>query len=144
MFDRFTDDARKVMGLSRQAAERLGDEAIGPEHVLLGLLGVPGVHRELLARHGGSIDAVRVDVERRVEAARPERPGCPLGQVPFTPDAKRALEAAYGGGKRDVRPWELLLGLAADRTSLAGRLLRDLRLEVDVAPPAAPTDDVPA
>ena len=38
MFDRFTDRARKVMGLARQEAQRLNHEYIGTEHILLGLV----------------------------------------------------------------------------------------------------------
>jgi ATP-dependent Clp protease ATP-binding subunit ClpC len=38
MFDRFTDRARKVMGLARQEAQRLNHEFIGTEHILLGLV----------------------------------------------------------------------------------------------------------
>ena len=38
MFDRFTDRARKVMGLARQEAQRFNHEYIGTEHVLLGLV----------------------------------------------------------------------------------------------------------
>ena len=38
MFDRFTERARKVMSLARQASQRLNHEYIGTEHVLLGLV----------------------------------------------------------------------------------------------------------
>jgi len=38
MFDRFTDDARKGLGLARQAAQRLCHDHIGTAHVALGLL----------------------------------------------------------------------------------------------------------
>src|SRR5687768_17021121 len=38
MFDRFTDRARKVMGLARQEAQRFNHDYIGTEHILLGLV----------------------------------------------------------------------------------------------------------
>lgn len=38
MFDRFTDRARKIMGLARQAAQCGQHDYIGTEHVLLGLI----------------------------------------------------------------------------------------------------------
>jgi len=38
MFDRFTDRARKVMGLARQEAQRFNHQYIGTEHILLGLI----------------------------------------------------------------------------------------------------------
>ena len=38
MFDKYTDRARKVMSLARMEAQRLNHDAIGTEHILLGLL----------------------------------------------------------------------------------------------------------
>ena len=38
MFEKFTERARKVMGLARQEAQRLNSEFIGTEHILLGII----------------------------------------------------------------------------------------------------------
>ena len=38
MFDRFTERARKVMGLARQEAVRFSHEYLGTAHILLGLV----------------------------------------------------------------------------------------------------------
>ena len=38
MFDRFTERARKVMSLARQAAQHYRHDYIGTEHILLGLI----------------------------------------------------------------------------------------------------------
>src|SRR3989304_488776 len=38
MFERFTDDARKVMALANKQAQQFGYEYIETEHILLGLL----------------------------------------------------------------------------------------------------------
>ena len=49
MFDRFTDRARKVMGLARQAPQRFNHDYIGTEPVLLGLVQEgPGVAASVL------------------------------------------------------------------------------------------------
>ena len=38
MYEQFTDQARKVMQLANQEAQRFNHEYIGTEHVLLGLI----------------------------------------------------------------------------------------------------------
>jgi len=38
MFERFTDRARRVMGLANHEAMRFNHESIGTEHILLGLI----------------------------------------------------------------------------------------------------------
>jgi Clp amino terminal domain, pathogenicity island component len=39
MFERFTDNARRSVVLAQEESRRLGHNYIGPEHVLLGILG---------------------------------------------------------------------------------------------------------
>ena len=38
MFDKFTDKARKVMGVAQEEARALGQMYVGTEHLLLGLI----------------------------------------------------------------------------------------------------------
>ena len=38
MADRFTEEARRVLDLAREEAERFGHRFVGPEHLVLGLL----------------------------------------------------------------------------------------------------------
>ena len=38
MFERFTDDARRVIKLAEEEARALSHGQIGPEHILLGLI----------------------------------------------------------------------------------------------------------
>jgi len=42
MFERFDEGARKAMALARKEAGRFRSESIGPEHLLLGILGAGG------------------------------------------------------------------------------------------------------
>ena len=91
MFDRFTDDAKRLMALSRQHALQLRHGAIAPEHMLLALLQLPhssagrhleawGLDPKLLAPH----------LEAELE------PGTALvdGNLPFTPAARKVLQLA--------------------------------------------------
>ena len=92
MFDRFTDRARKVMGLARQEAQRLNHEYIGTEHILLGLVQEgSGVAANVLKNLDIDLRKVRQEVEKLVKTG-PSM--VTMGQLPFTPRAKKVLELA--------------------------------------------------
>ena len=68
MFDRFTDRARKVMGLARQEAQRFNHEYIGTEHILLGLVKEgSGVAANVLKNMNVDLKKIRVEIEKIVK-----------------------------------------------------------------------------
>ena len=98
MFDRFTDRARKVMGLARQEAQRLNHEYIGTEHILLGLVQEgSGVAANVLKNLDIDLSKVRKEVEKMVKTG-PSM--VTMGQLPFTPRAKKVLEFAMSEARR--------------------------------------------
>src|SRR5215472_10270450 len=89
MFQRFTDKARRTVVLAQEEARALCHDRIGTEHLLLGLLRESaGVAATALNSLGVSLAAVRArvadDPQVQGRAAR--------AHIPFTPEAKRALE----------------------------------------------------
>jgi len=133
MFDRFTDRARKVMGYSRQESQRYNHEFIGTEHMLLGLA-AEGT--------GTACDVLRVlDIDRkriRKEIDKLVTHGTTMvtmGQLPFTPRARKALELAYEEasnlGHNYIGTEHLLLGLIREREGIAAEVLRALKVELD-------------
>lgn len=134
MFDRFTEGARKLMGLARREAARLKHDYIGPEHMLLGLLRVDGsAAGEILV----ALDLTAARVAREVEAiVEPgDAPVKERKQFPFTPRAKRVLERALvestAFGHDYVGTEHLLLALVLEEESIAGRALTRLGLRPD-------------
>ncbi|HEY2542593.1 MAG TPA: Clp protease N-terminal domain-containing protein [Gaiellaceae bacterium] len=73
-FTRFTTEARQVIVVAQQEARALRHDHVGTDHLLLGVLD-PKAASDLRARMAPG----KADVE---------------GQIPFTPEAKRALELA--------------------------------------------------
>jgi ATP-dependent Clp protease ATP-binding subunit ClpA len=65
VFERFTEQAHRVLDLAREEAERCGHRYLGPEHVLLGVLaeGHSGAARVLRA-HGVELAAARAGLRR--------------------------------------------------------------------------------
>src|SRR4051794_27350803 len=88
MYDLFSDRARTVMRLANQEAERRGEQYIGPEHILLGLLDIrSGIAAHLMQTLGGGVERLRVEIGRW-KTPEPSEPQT----LPKTPRAKKLIE----------------------------------------------------
>src|SRR5579862_657678 len=133
MFDRFTDRARKVMSFARQEAERFNHDYIGTEHILLGLVKEgSGVAANVLENLDVDLEKVRLEVEKLV---KPAPDVVTIGQLPFTPRAKKVLEFAIDEARaldhNYVGTEHLLLGLLREQEGLAAQVLMNLGLKLD-------------
>ena len=125
MFDRFSDHSKRVMNKARQQVERWNHDYLGTEHLLLGLLEVEG------CRARSMLESLQVDTRRVVtEIDTRVRPGSTrtkMGQIPFTPRARKALEysleAAASLGSRVIGTEHLLLGLVREPEGVASKAL---------------------
>jgi len=133
MFDRFTDRARKVMGLARQEAQRFNHDYIGTEHVLLGLVQEgSGVAASVLKNLDIDLKKIRHEVEKLVSNGTTM---VTMGQLPFTPRAKKvlelSLEEASNLGHTYIGTEHLLLGLIRENEGIAAQVLRNLKVKLD-------------
>ncbi len=128
MFDRFTERARKVMSLARQEAQRFNHDYIGTEHILLGLVQEgSGVAAQVLKNLDVKLRKIRVEVEKIVKNGTNM---VTMGQLPFTPRAKKvlelALEEAQNLGHNYIGTEHLLLGLIRENEGIAAQVLMNL------------------
>jgi ATP-dependent Clp protease ATP-binding subunit ClpA len=135
MFDRFTDRARKALGFSRQEAQRLDHDYIGAEHILLGLIDEgSGVAADALKNLGVDPERIRQEIEKLVSHGTRM---VTMGQLPFTPRAKRALEfaleEAHSLGHNYIGTEHLLLGLIREQEGIAAQVLENLGVRVEDA-----------
>ncbi len=134
MFEKFTERARKVMSLARQEAQRLNSEFIGTEHILLGIIQEGGgVAAKVLKNLNVDLKRIRQEIERLISPAT--SPTVTLGQLPFTPRAKRVIElageAATQLGHDVIGTEHLLLGLLKENEGIAAQVLTNLGLKLD-------------
>ena len=125
MVEQFTERARRAMVLAADEARSRRHEAIGPEHLLLGILREGAcLDLEVLERIRARPEMLRVEVERALsEMAGPPARGEPV----FSPELKAVLETAFKLRRRSdsaLGAEHLLLGLLADDGSAAGRIMR--------------------
>ncbi len=133
MFDKFTDRARKVMSLARQEAQRFNHEYIGTEHILLGLVQEgSGLAARVLKNLDVDLRKIRTAVEKLIPHGPPT---VQMGQLPFTPRAKRVLELAQGEanqlGHDHIGTEHLLLGLLRENEGVAAQVLMNLGLKLE-------------
>ncbi|HEY8199988.1 MAG TPA: Clp protease N-terminal domain-containing protein [Actinomycetota bacterium] len=174
MFERFTKEARMVVTGAQELARRSGADHIGTEHILLGLAASGGVAASLLSEVGATGEAIGAALDRlddahllgtlgidvgevRASVERVFGPGAwaaagasagrggRKGGIPFTADAKKALELSLreaiaiqgktieGGHillgllRTGGRPVEVLAGLGVDTAALRRRIQEAMR-----------------
>jgi len=130
-FNKFTERARKVLGLAQEEAQRLRHNYIGTEHLLLGLVRErEGIAGRVLSGQGVDLDEVRARVEHII--GRGDH--VVTGEVGFTPRAKKvvqlAVDEAVDLGHHYIGTEHILLGLVREGEGIAAGVLEsfDLRL----------------
>ena len=102
MWEPFTERARRSIVLAQEEAQRLGNNYIGTEHILLGIISEgESLAAKVLESLGVNLAKVRQEVEAIVG-----RGGQTVQQeMVFTPRAKRVIELAFEEARQ--RPyWE--------------------------------------
>ena len=131
MFERFTNQSRRVVVLAQEEARMLDHNYIGTEHLLLGLLheGRGSAARTLEAMDV-TLRAVRDQVIEIIGRGQAQ----PSGHIPFTPRAKKSLELslreALQLGDGYIGTGHLLLGLIHQGDSVAVKILGNLSADL--------------
>jgi ATP-dependent Clp protease ATP-binding subunit ClpC len=160
MFERFTNQSRRVVVLAAEEARGLHHNYIGTEHILLGLLrDSEGTAATALEAADVTLEGARREVETIIGRGKQE----PSGNIPFTPRAKKVLELslreAVQLGDNSIGTGHILLGLiregdgvavqmminlGADPSSIRQRVHQELRDSPGDAPATPATPSTPA
>ena len=90
MFERFTEQARRVLFYGREEAGQLGSVGIDTEHLLLGLIrDGKGLTSRLFADAAIVVEDIRQEVLRRVPA---RSKASPSSEIPYSAGAQRVLQ----------------------------------------------------
>lgn len=133
MGTRFTDRAQRVILIAQEEAKRLNHDYVGTEHILLGLIALSEGRASQVFRNLG-IDSkkVRSEIENMVG---PGDNMLLLGELPFTPRAKKVLEFAVEEAQQMSHSYigteHILLGLIREEEGVASRVLENLGLRLE-------------
>jgi len=132
MFERFTEQARRVIFFARYETSQFGSQLMEPEHFLLGLFREdPGLMNRFVP--GATGEMVRAQIQRE----SPPRPKISTSvDLPLSPAAKRALAYCAEEAERmhhsHIGTEHLVLGLLREPT-LAARILESSGVTLDGA-----------
>ncbi|MCX7940949.1 MAG: ATP-dependent Clp protease ATP-binding subunit [Endomicrobia bacterium] len=126
--NKFSDRAQKVILIAQEEAKRLNHDYVGTEHLLLGLVSIgEGLAVQILINLGVDLRKIKHEVERIVP---PGDNVMVLGEIPFSPRAKKVLEYAVEEanmmGHIYVGTEHILLGLLREKEGVAARVLEYL------------------
>lgn len=132
MIDRFTAKARDAIGLAVDAAESLGHNYVGTEHLLIGLLQEgTGVAAKVLEECGVMEEKVMELVSQLITPSQPVRLA---EQNTYTPSARRVIENSYREAVRFKAPLigteHILIAMIRESDCVASRLLNTMGINV--------------
>jgi ATP-dependent Clp protease ATP-binding subunit ClpA len=132
MFERYTENARRVIFFARYEASQFGSPYIESEHLLLGILREDKALTNRFLRSHAAVESIR----RQIESATVIREKVSTSvDLPLTNECKRILDCSAEEAERlehkHIGPEHLLLGILREEKSFASQLLRDLGLKLN-------------
>ncbi|MBR3603569.1 MAG: ATP-dependent Clp protease ATP-binding subunit [Elusimicrobiaceae bacterium] len=133
MAKRFTENAQKIILIAQEEAKRLNHDYVGTEHIMLGLTALDGtVSNKILSSLGITFRKVRLEIEKMVGIGDSVML---LGEIPFTPRAKKVLEFAVEEsqslGTEHIGSEHILLGLVREEEGMASTIFQNLNVTLD-------------
>lgn len=131
MFERFNADGRKVIVFSQLEARELGQDHIGPEHLLLGATRIDsGVSAQALTSCGVEEARAREVIRALVGAEGPS----PEGHIPFSSAAKSVLASTLRTSKamddQHIGPEHIIIGVTYTRDVLTAQVLSAMDVDL--------------
>jgi RNA polymerase sigma factor (sigma-70 family) len=130
---RFREPARQVIFVAQEEAAALGENLVGPEHLLLGLTRVPEICAKILTGMGVSLKSIRDEILRQATRGQ----GNMDQEMQLTPRAKVAIELAYAEAwmmnNSTLGVEHLLIGLLSEAEGLAAQVLVKLGVTLERA-----------
>ncbi len=133
LFDKFTEQARKVLDLAQEEARHFQHNAIGTEHLLLGLVREgESIAAQVLESLGVTLEQVR----KALEEAKGRGNGMVQGELMLSPHANTVIEMAIKEAVCQLPPSidtepQLLNSITIPK-SAALKILQDLELPPDL------------
>lgn len=124
MFERFTERAREVVVIASELARQHKHEAIGTDHILLGLAAEKqGLAARVLSRLDFNFKTAEQQVIQAHQADAPTEVVYSAAHIPFTPRGKKALELALREALSLAHNYigteHILLGLLRDASTVS-------------------------
>ena len=133
-FDYFTPNAKKVIQIANREAHGFNHNAIGTEHLLLGVVSLHDCLAAAVVENLGiSLEAVRFEIEKLISQG--EGTTDSLGMLPLTPRSKKVLQfaaaEAHNMNVPVVDAEHILLAILREGEGIAAKSLENLGVTFD-------------
>jgi len=131
-FDKFTEEARRVLALASEEAARLQHNFVGTEHLLLGLVRESeGIAGKVLGAMGVELEAVRQKIVFMIGTGKQRG----AGMIGLTPRSRKVIELAvdeaHNLGHHYIGTEHLLLGLLREGKGVAIAVLESQGINLE-------------
>jgi ATP-dependent Clp protease ATP-binding subunit ClpC len=130
-FERFSNEAKGVLTLAQEEAERSRHSYIGTEHLVIGLMRQDGLASRALASLGQNTDELR----QAIQQALGEEKGSTIGSLIPTSRVKRVIEKAFDEARRHgsayVGTQHMLVALLIEGEGVGAQVLVKRGVTVD-------------
>jgi len=138
MDSNFSPRVKDVITFSREEALRLGNDYIGTEHFLLGLIREgEGVAVKILNNLNVDLAALRKSIEDSITPSNNKGSGTATGNIPLVKQAEKTLKITYLVAKTFkssiIGTEHLLLSILKDENNLATQTLGEYHVDYQVA-----------
>lgn len=131
---KFTERAQRVILVAQDEAKALNHDYVGPEHILLAIFSIGEGAADRALRNLG-LDHGRV-YSQILKIIGTGKHAMLLGEIPFTPRAKKVLEYSAEEADGTSLPYigteHLLLGLLREKETVVARVLENLCVDPKV------------
>ncbi|HOV91756.1 MAG TPA: ATP-dependent Clp protease ATP-binding subunit [Candidatus Kapabacteria bacterium] len=134
MEEQFSEKINKILKYSREEAVRLGNDYIGTEHILLGIIkDNSNLATKILQNLGVDIEEISQEIENSVRTNN----AAPIQNIPFTKQLEKVLKRASNEAKiyksDTIGPEHLLLSILRDEDNIAAKILNNLSITYELA-----------
>ncbi len=134
---KFSPKVKRIISSSRDEAVRLGQDFIGTEHLLLGLMKEPG---SLAMKVLDSLDVDHIEVRHAIEETNTRRQASHssihVGNLPLNKQAEKVLKVTFLEAKAlrsdEIAPEHLLLSILKHKDNPACRILNQFDVDYEV------------
>jgi len=132
-FEKFSEDARKVLSFAQEQAKLHNHGYIGTEHVFLGLINESDC---IATKCLKNLELDLSTVKSQIEVIFKEKQSTDVRELGLTPDAKKVIELAVDEarlmGSNYIGTEHILIGLLREGDSDVARILLEYNLDIDI------------
>ncbi len=134
---RFSQDVKKIISNSKDEAVRLGNDYIGTEHFLLGMLqDTESLAVKVLDSLDVDLNELQYNIEKKSQATSTMKTDVSIGSLPLNKHAEKVLKVTFLEAKLfkndEICPEHLLLSILKHEENEASKILQSMDIDYEI------------